>query len=133
MLLHISCLELVILGRWVVVIPPDTATPITVDAGSIRKSIFLRAVKHFGHERPGVVKNGSHLYLSVSLYCQCRSEIPTSLCLVVKFFTIASKLLLKTDRYFACVLTTSSPSAKNIGVRLTAGTLRNRNLRPPSW
>lgn len=52
MLLHILRLESVIFGRWVVIIPPDTAMTIVVDAGGIREAIFLRTIQHLGHEGP---------------------------------------------------------------------------------
>lgn len=52
MRLHILRLEPVILGRWVVIIPPNTAMPIIVDTGRIRKAVFLRMIQHLGHKRP---------------------------------------------------------------------------------
>lgn len=64
---HILRLQIVILGRWMVVIPPHTGLPIRINARSVWKAVFLRAIQHFGHEGPRIVKNGVCLD-PVSLY-----------------------------------------------------------------
>ena len=61
--LHISRHQSMELLAGVVVVPPNTALSIGIDASGVLESVFLRAIQDLGHETPRVVENGLDLRL----------------------------------------------------------------------
>lgn len=61
--LHIRRHQSMILLAGVVVVPPDTALPISIDASGVLEPILLGAIQDLGHETPRVVENGLNLQL----------------------------------------------------------------------
>lgn len=59
-----------VLCPWVIIVPPDTACAVGIDAGRVREAVVLRIVEDFGHERPGVVQDGSNLHRQPDLSLQ---------------------------------------------------------------
>lgn len=74
---------------WGVIIPPNTALPIIIDASGIRIPVFLRIIQDVGHEGPRIIDDGLNLdTVSYPAPFQPNTENLTSSCFDPKSFTI---------------------------------------------
>jgi hypothetical protein len=59
--LHIRSLQSMVFESRVIIIPPNTAFPVIINASGIGVSVFLGIVQDVGHEGPRIVDDGFNL------------------------------------------------------------------------